>query len=171
MRCLLSLKLGVYLTYRILKSGRDVRRLIFSRGGLHPCLSVHAAPVKTSAKQASVKGCRRTHNSPCAVHRVLLSYHPQFGEFITIAAGITQNIYPEYIFDLKCDFTTQKFGAPWHQLFPGCGLLSWTLSAPLNPFCLTRLWRCRVPDGKSLSEHSFYPKCFQYPFSVPFWLN
>lgn len=142
---------------------------LFSPGAA--CVHVHAAPVKTSAKQAFLEGClktlpgyRRTRNSPCTPSPALLSYHPWFGEFITIAAGVTQNMYPERVFDLKCNCIIQKFGVSHHWLFPDCVLLSWTLLAPLSHLPLT----VRSRNLKITLWAQFLPWIFSIPIFSSF---
>lgn len=96
-------------------------RLYFLKGWPSPCLLVDAALVRTSAKETFVRRvCKnitgllqRNTQQPlcCTLSLALLSYIPWSGGFITNAASVTQNIYSEHIFDLKCECTVQKCGA------------------------------------------------------------
>lgn len=78
-----------------------MKGLIFSRGDLHPCLLVHAAPVKTSVKQAFVrKVCKNITRLQKDTQQHLLYTESTSSQFPSMTWGIYHNCcrhYPEYL--------------------------------------------------------------------------
>lgn len=154
LQCLVVLKLGAYLIYRILKSGNEmVSGLVFCRGGLHPCPLVHAVLVKTSGEEEFVrKVCisinitrvQRNKQQPlcCTLSPALLSHHQWTGEFITILQVLPKICTPSIS---STSSVTAQFRKP--------------VQLSIN-FSLAR-YGC--------PEMFLYPRYFQYPFLVPFF--